>query len=153
MNMQILLVRLAGQRVAFPATEIDSVVDLESITPVPGAPAYVAGLSTLRSRAVTVIDCLEVLGRDENPTGANEDRHDLGGRQRAAVFAFEGHDYALLVDAVEDVCEAVTAPASIPGGAGARWSVISEGLIETKSGSAMLVDPHAFVTQRLARAA
>ncbi|WP_336985556.1 chemotaxis protein CheW [Altererythrobacter aquiaggeris] len=137
MNRQVLLVQLAGQRVAFPAIDVDSVVDLETIMPVPGVPPHILGLSTLRSRAVTVIDCAQLLGRE---------RGRLHESRRAAVCAVGGHDYALLVDAVEDVCVTVTQPSPIPGGAGAHWSEISAGLVETKAGSAMLVDPKAFVS-------
>ena len=57
----LLVVRLAGRRVAFPAAEVEGVVELEGLTPAPGAAPHVAGLSALRSRVLTVIDGLAAL--------------------------------------------------------------------------------------------
>jgi purine-binding chemotaxis protein CheW len=130
MSMSVVLAQLAGQRIALPALDVDSVIELDKITPVPGAPAYIAGLTSLRSRALTVIDCAKMLGLNE---------YESGECQRAVVFNFNGHDYALLVEVVEDVADATTEPVPVPGGAGEAWSKISEGLIETNVGPAMLI--------------
>lgn len=131
MNMSVVLVQLAGQRIALPALEVDSIIELEKITPVPGAPPYIAGLTSLRSRALTVIDCAKILGLNE---------YESGECQRAVVFSYGGHDYALLVEAVEDVADATTEPVPVPGGAGESWSKISDGLVETNVGPAMLIN-------------
>ncbi len=130
MNMSVLLVQLAGQRIALPALEVDSVIELGKITPVPGAPSHIIGISSLRSRALTVIDCAKVLEIAD---------YDIDGTKQAAVLNFEGHDYALLVEEVEDVVDALTDPVPVPGGAGEIWSKISDGLIETQVGPAMLI--------------
>ncbi|WP_339823449.1 chemotaxis protein CheW [uncultured Parasphingorhabdus sp.] len=130
MNMPVLLVQLAGQRIALPALEIDSVIKLDKITPVPGVPPHIIGISSLRSRALTVIDCAKMFGVID---------YDSNGTKHAAVLNFEGHDYALLVDMVEDVVDALTDPVPVPGGAGEIWSKISDGLIETQVGPAMLI--------------
>ena len=136
MNMSVLLVQLAGQRIAMPALEVDSVIELDKITPVPGAPSHIVGISSLRSRALTVIDCAKVL--EENDIYRN-------GTKTAAVLNFEGHDYALLVDSVEDVVEALAVPVPVPGGAGDIWAKISDGLIETHVGPAMLIKMDAVI--------
>lgn len=130
MSMSVVLVQLAGQRIALPALEIDSVIEMDKITPVPGAPPYIAGLTSLRSRALTVIDCAKMLGLND---------YDSSECQRAVVFNSQGHDYALLVEVVEDVVDASTEPVPVPGGAGEMWSKISDGLIETNVGPAMLI--------------
>ena len=130
MNISVVLVELAGQRIALPSLEIDSVIEIDKITPVPGAPDYIAGLTSLRSRALTVIDCATMLGLNDYE---NDDY------QRAVVFNCGGHDYALLVEVVEDVVDATTEPVPVPGGAGEMWSKISDGLIETNVGPAMLI--------------
>ena len=46
----LLIARLAGRRVAFPAAEVEAVVELEGMSPAPRAAPHVAGLSALRSR-------------------------------------------------------------------------------------------------------
>ena len=65
----LLIARLAGRRVAFPAAEVEAVVELEGMSPAPRAAPHVAGLSALRSRVLTVIDGLAALeaGRTEGP--------------------------------------------------------------------------------------
>ena len=50
MNELLLIVSIANERVALPAAAVESVVELESLIPVPRAGPHVAGLSALRSR-------------------------------------------------------------------------------------------------------
>ena len=45
MNELLLIVTIAGIRVAFPADKIEGVVELDTLIPVPRAPAHLAGLS------------------------------------------------------------------------------------------------------------
>jgi purine-binding chemotaxis protein CheW len=61
MNELYLIVGIAGEKVAFRASDVQSVVEIDRITPAPRAPAYIAGLAALRSRALTVIDCVRSL--------------------------------------------------------------------------------------------
>ena len=56
MEKLYLLATLAGTRIAVEAGEVEAVVKLTEISPVPGMGAHVAGLSALRSRVLTVID-------------------------------------------------------------------------------------------------
>ena len=42
MNELLLIVSIAGSRVALPAAAVESVVELESLIPVPRAPAHFA---------------------------------------------------------------------------------------------------------------
>ena len=57
MNQLLLIVNIAGQMVALRADDVQSVIELDSLIAVPRAPAHIAGLSALRSRLLTVIDC------------------------------------------------------------------------------------------------
>ena len=57
MNELLLVVTIAGERVALSAAAVESVVELDTLIPVPRAAPHVAGLSALRSRVLTVIDC------------------------------------------------------------------------------------------------
>ena len=68
---------------------------VDTITPVPRAAAHVAGLSALRSRVLTVIDCMRSLelGTADRQAGILE----------GAVVELDGHHYALIVDSVDDV--------------------------------------------------
>lgn len=130
MNELLVLTRIAGRRAAFRAVEIQSVIEIESISPVPRAPDFITGLTAMRSRSLTVVDCRKSLGlAAETPPDS-----------RAAVIEVDGHFYALQVDKVEDVTEARSAPEPVPGGFGEAWQRISLGMVETDDGPAVLVD-------------
>lgn len=138
-----LIVRLAGRRVAFPAAEVEAVVELEGITPAPRAAAHVAGLSALRSRVLTVIDGLVSL--------------ELGcalaeGLIEAIVVNSGGHPYALLVDEVEDVVEA-GAPVPVRAPVGAGWDRVAIGMVDVGGDLLLLVDPHLIIAGPAAQAA
>jgi purine-binding chemotaxis protein CheW len=140
----LLIARLAGRRIAFPASEVEGVVELEALTSAPGAAAHVAGLASLRSRVLTVIDGLAALGlgRTVEPSIAS-----------AIVVPSDGHPYALLVDAVEDVIEAVGTHSPVAAPVGAAWDRVALGMIEAEGDLFLLVDPHALIAGPAAQAA
>jgi hypothetical protein len=116
-----LIARVAGERIAIDAAEIESVVELEATTPIPRSAPHVAGLAALRSRVVTVIDCLAALELGHSPASYPRD---------AIVVEVEGHPYALLVDAVRDVLDtfwrtaAPSAPGPLRAGTGCRGGMV-----------------------------
>ena len=132
MNALLLIVTIAGQRVALPAASVESVVELEALIPVPRAAEHIAGLSALRSRVLTVIDCNKAL---ELPATAQP-----GGIREAAVVELDGHHYALIVDGVEDVVEAISEPAPVRAAMGPGWERASQGMVETEEGALLLID-------------
>ncbi|WP_426267434.1 chemotaxis protein CheW [Sphingomonas sp. LHG3443-2] len=132
MNELLLVVRIAGQRVALPAARIESVVELDTLIPVPRAAAHVAGLSALRSRVLTVICCRRSLGL------AAPDLSD--GVLEAAVTEVDGHHYALIVDGVEDVLEAAGDPTPVRAAMGEGWERVSSGMVESEEGALLLMD-------------
>jgi purine-binding chemotaxis protein CheW len=137
MNELLLVVRIAGQRVALPAARIESVVELDTLIPVPRAANHVAGLSALRSRVLTVICCRRSLGM------AMSELSD--GVLEAAVTEVDGHHYALIVDGVEDVLEAIGDPAPVRAAMGEGWERVSSGMIETEEGALLMMDVEALV--------
>ena len=145
MNELLLIVTIAGQRVALPADAVESVVELDTLIPVPRAAPHVAGLSALRSRVLTVIDCMRSL-----ELGATQS---VGGVREAAVVELDGHHYALLVDLVEDVVEAQSDPAPVRAAMGPGWERVSSGMVETEAGPLLVVNIAALVAGLEARAA
>ena len=137
MSELYLIVGLCGERVAFNAAEVQSVIEIDRITAAPRAPAFVAGIAALRSRALTVIDCAHSL---ELVTGKRE----LEGCQ-AAVVEKDGHRYALALDNVEDVVEAQSSPESVPARLGAGWHRVARGMVETELGPMLVVDLSAMI--------
>lgn len=137
MNELLLIVTIAGSRVALPAAAVESVVELDTLIPVPRAPAHVAGLSALRSRVLTVIDTQRALELGESDCS--------DGIREAAVVELDGHHYALIVDAVEDVVEALSDPSPVRAAMGAGWERASKGMVETEEGPLLLLDIEALV--------
>jgi purine-binding chemotaxis protein CheW len=139
----LLIVRLAGERVALPAADVESVVEIEALTPVPGAAGHVAGLAALRSRVLTVIDCLASLDSSRRlPADARE----------AVMAVVDGHPYALLVEAVEDVVEASgerRPAASLAEG----WNRIARATIEAGGDLILLADVEALIAGPVREAA
>ena len=137
MNELLLVVRIAGQRVALPAVRIESVVELDTLIPVPRVADHVAGLSALRSRVLTVICCRRSLGLDQPEI--------TDGLLEAAVTELDGHHYALIVDGVEDVLQALSDPVPVRAAMGAGWERVSSGMVETEEGALLLIDVSALV--------
>ena len=133
MNDLLLIVTIAGRDVALRSSEVDSVLEIETISPVPRAPPHIAGLSTLRSRVLTVIDCQRSLGfaSGEQPAGTRQ----------AVVVERDRHGYALLVDRVEDVVEAQSGLLPVKASQGRGWQAVSLGMVETACGIFNLIDP------------
>ena len=104
----------------------------------PRAAPHVAGLSALRSRVLTVIDCVRSLELGSTASAAQ-------GIQEAAVVELDGHHYALIVDLVEDVVEAQSEPTPIRAAMGAGWERAAVGMVETETGPLLLVDVAALI--------
>lgn len=138
MNELLLIATIAGERVALPAAAVESVIELDALIPVPRAPDHIAGLSALRSRVLTVIDCQRALGLGETA-------FDDGAIHEAAVVEMDGHHYALSVDAVEDVIDALSEPKQVRAAMGEGWERVSAGMVETEEGPLLLVSIDALV--------
>lgn len=145
MNELLLVVTIAGERVALPASAVESVVELDTLITVPRAAAHVAGLSALRSRVLTVIDCMRSL--ELGDTDCSD------GIREAAVVEFDGHYYALIVDLVEDVVEAGSEPVAVRAAMGPGWDRVSLGMVDTEEGPLLVVDVAALIAGVEAKAA
>ena len=129
MSAPLLIVKVAGDRIAVPADRVHSVIELGRIIPAPRAPAYIAGLTTLRSRTLTVIDTARAL--------------DLPGNDRAEfalVIESDGCGYALIVDEVDNVADGEPMPCRPEVKLAEGWKRVAQGLVETEAGSLLIVD-------------
>mgnify|MGYP002777000171 CR=1 FL=1 len=144
MNELLLMCLIAGRRAAIPAVRVQSVIEIAEITPIPGTPPFIRGLTALRSQALTVIDCNLALGLESTAGIAD---------QRAAVVDVDGHLYAMLLDQAYDVGAALGEPVALPGGFGPGWQRAARGLVETDGGPALLIDIAALVMGPQAEAA
>lgn len=144
MTELLLIVTVAGERITIPAADVESVVELDSLIPVPRAARHVAGLAALRSRVLTVIDCFASL--DLKPSSKE-------GPKEAIIVEADGHPYALLVDSVEDVIEVSgdvrPVRTSLKGG----WRRVSRGMVEIGDDLLLLIDTQALLAGPAAQAA
>jgi purine-binding chemotaxis protein CheW len=139
-----LIARLGNQRVALDAGAIESVVEVEAITPVPLASPHIAGLSALRSRVLTIIDSYAALEIGQSPRD---------GLLQAIVVTVDNHLYGLLVDEVEDVAELPGEPSPLRAGLTSGWSRAALGLVEHEGQALLLLDAARLVAGPLAAAA
>ncbi len=132
----LVMAQIAGRRCAFSAHDVQSVIEIGAITPVPRAPAFIAGITAMRSQALTVIDCRCAMGFDP---AAWECDH------RAIVVEVAGYSYALRIDSIEEITVAMGDTDTVPGGFGPEWSRVATGMIETRIGPALRIDLAALI--------
>ena len=133
----LLIVSIAGQKVALRTGDVQSVIEIDVLVPAPCAPLHVAGLTALRSRVLTVIDPEFALGL--GPCANREPG------TPAVVAVHDGHAYALLLDAVHDVIDARSEPVPIHTRLQGNWAAMSCGMVETEHGPLILLDPAALI--------
>jgi purine-binding chemotaxis protein CheW len=143
MTALFLVASIAGCRVAFRTVDIQSVIDLDKVTPAPSTPAFVAGLTALRSRPMTVIDCavsLELADQARSPL-------------KALVVEQAGYLYALSVDDIEDVVwlddEVEPTPANLHKG----WERAALGMVKVGEEMLVLADIGTLIDGPLSQAA
>jgi len=143
MTQLFLIAQIAGRAVAIDSAQVESVVDIGAIVPVPGADRQIHGLAALRSRVVTVIDTRVALGLDHAATHAT----------RAVITQHEGHHYAILVDALEDVAPFDRAPLSSGIVLDLGWRAAGCGIIERDGEPILIIDLRALIPGSTALAA
>ncbi|WP_420143410.1 chemotaxis protein CheW [Sphingobium sp.] len=136
MDQLYLLATLADTRIAVETGEVEAVVRLTDISPVPGMGAHVAGLSALRSRVLTIIDVAALINGRATPV---EQRH------LAIIANISGHSYGLMVDGVSDICRVPEGELPLRGQLGAAWAPYARALVEHDGHPWLVVSLSAFI--------
>jgi purine-binding chemotaxis protein CheW len=76
-----------------PVEQVREVRDMQAVTPVPGAPAYVEGVTNLRGQIITVFDLRKRLGLPEK----------RGAGEKILIIDLEKSAVGVVVDAVTEV--------------------------------------------------
>ncbi|MGD6805476.1 MAG: chemotaxis protein CheW [Candidatus Bathyarchaeia archaeon] len=92
-DLQIVNFTVDNVNYGVPVDQVREVRDMQSVTPVPGAPAYVEGVTNLRGQIITVIDLRKRLGIAEG-NAANE---------KILIIDLEKSAVGVVVDAVTEV--------------------------------------------------
>ena len=124
-----LIAQVAGRAVAIDSDQVESVVDIGEVTQVPLASQHVRGLAALRSRVVTVVDTHSALGLDSASQA-----------KRAVITLVEGHHYALLVDALDDVAPFELLPLAGGVALDTAWRRAGRGIVERDGEPILAID-------------
>ncbi len=96
---QYIAVLLGEKELAFRVNDIEAILDVPRITPVPGVPDYILGICNVRGEITSAVDVRKILGLG---TQRQKNR-----RERAAekmiILRGELYSVGILVDAVLDV--------------------------------------------------
>jgi purine-binding chemotaxis protein CheW len=144
MDNLYLIARIADTRVALRSRAIESVVPAGDVVAVPGAPPHVAGLFALRSRVLTLIDPHVVVGLAPTQIAAG---------QRVIVVEIGGHGYAILADAIEDVCFIDNGEEPTKGRLAPGWARLAEAVVDHEGATLLVVDPAQLINLPVLRAA
>ncbi|MFD1106670.1 chemotaxis protein CheW [Sphingobium olei] len=136
MNNLYLLATLAGTRIAVEGWEVEAVVRLTDVSPVPGMGAHVAGLSALRSRVLTIIDVAALITGTATPQGQ---------RGLAVIANISGHSYGLMVDSVSDICPVADGELPLRGQLERAWAPYARAIVEHEGHPWLLVSLAAFI--------
>ncbi|WP_025560062.1 chemotaxis protein CheW [Sphingomonas sp. UNC305MFCol5.2] len=124
-----LIAQVAGRAVAIDSDQVESVVDIGEVTQVPLASQHIRGLAALRSRVVTVVDTHTALGLDSASQA-----------KRAVITLVEGHHYALLVDALDDVAPFELLPLAGGVALDTAWRRAGRGIVERDGEPILAID-------------
>ncbi len=92
-ELQIVNFTVDNVNYGVPVDQVREVRDMQSVTPVPGAPAYVEGVTNLRGQIITVIDLRKRLGI----AGGN------GAGEKILIIDLEKSAVGVVVDSVTEV--------------------------------------------------
>lgn len=139
-----LIAHIHGCRVAINSDQIESIVNVPDVMPVPHCDPRVAGLFALRSRVLTLIDSQYVV------TGK---RRTLQRGCLAVVVEIAGHHYGLAVDKVEDVVPLSADKIQQCIQPDGQWQSIVSETVEVGDQLVMILDPARLVAREQLMAA
>lgn len=94
--MQWVTFRLGDEKYGINVMQVQEVLRVSEIAPVPGAPYYVLGIINLRGNVVTVIDTRNRFGLEPRETDE---------QSRIVIIETEQHIIGIMVDSVAEVVE------------------------------------------------
>lgn len=136
MDHLYLFATLAGTRIAVETGEVEAVVKLTDISPVPGMAVHVAGLSALRSRVLTIIDAAALIRGVATPPEQG---------CLAIIADIAGHSYGLIVDGVSDICQVPEGELPLRGQLDPAWAPYAKSVVEQDGHPWLLVSLAAFI--------
>ena len=100
-GQQVVVFELSGETYALDIAFVESIIPIQPVTPVPGAPEYVEGLINQRNRVFPVLDLRKRFGLSVGETGD---------RSRIIVLQVSDDMVGVIVDSVSEV---ITVPGDV----------------------------------------
>lgn len=133
-DSQFVTMYVGKQLFGVPILRIQDIVEPTHITPVPLAPAAIAGVLNLRGRIVTVIDVRECLGGEYEAVSTSH--HRMG-----VTVEYKGDLYTLLVDRIGDVCSLPKSQfEAVPGSLSPTIKRLCSGVFRLSEGLLVVLD-------------
>jgi len=107
--VQLVTFRLGGETYGIDVMNVQEVLRISEIAPVPGAPEYVLGIINLRGNVVTVVDTRARFGL---PSSETDDA------SRIVIVESENQVVGILVDSVAEVVELNQSEIDVPPNVG-----------------------------------
>ncbi|WP_155996102.1 chemotaxis protein CheW [Thioalkalivibrio sp. ALJ7] len=123
---------LAGETYAIDVLQVQEVLKVTEIAPVPGVPDYILGIINLRGNVVTVIDARRRMGLDDRESDE---------ASRIVIIDVDNQNVGILVDSVSEVVR--ISPDSVepaPEVGNDDSSRFIQGVTSTEEGLTILVD-------------
>ena len=136
--MLTLIARLAGTRLALPASAVLEIHRAVLIAPLPGAPPVIEGVVHVRGRALPVVDLAERLALPHRPT--------LSPDEHFVVLRAGAREVVVRVDEVEDLAALDERTIARAEGLVAAARTVS-GVARLEDGTLTIHDPAAFLSQ------
>jgi purine-binding chemotaxis protein CheW len=92
-DMQIVNFTIGDVNYGVPVEQVREVRDMQTVTPVPGSPAFVEGVTNLRGQIITVMDLRKRLGLSEKSKTA----------EKIIIIDLGKHAIGVVVDSVTEV--------------------------------------------------
>lgn len=138
MNEDLVVLELAGQQFALPVRQVREVLPRAALTALPGAPAGVLGVLSLRGVLLPVLDLRQRLGLPAVPASIG---------QRFVVVELQTASVGLLVDAVTGI---VAGPADETASTRASTDEVIRRVAEIDGRVVSILEPRAALGQGLA---
>lgn len=136
-SIPVLLARIHGTQVGFPALAVRAIVRAVAIAPLAGAPGIIEGAFNLRGTIVPVVDLRRRLALP--PAALEPD-------QFIIILQTADRQLAVRVDDVDDVVEIQSSDLVSSGSLSPALQQL-EGVATTASGALVIYDADAFLTQ------
>lgn len=131
--------RLGDETYGINVMQVQEVLRVSEIAPVPGAPDYVLGIINLRGNVVTVIDTRKRFGM---PPGEVDDY------SRVVIIESQGQIFGILVDSVAEVVELRRSEIDVAPNVGNEESArYIQGVATVDSDLLILVDLNKLLTE------